>query len=157
MNNKELYKKAFSTLHTDHTLDWEVLNMKKNATGLRFKRSFAIVTAILILIVAMTCISYAATDGQVLNAIKIWINGEPVGQGSYTVNEDGSFSVDINPGDRITIENEDFEFGPINGLLTIGETNMEGENVASTEIIISEIIDEDESADETETDEDIAK
>ena len=81
MSNRELYKQTFSHLHTDHTLDPEGVKMKMqkhtNMTGLRCTRRILVTAIILTLMLAMAGISYAATDGAVLNSIKVWINGQP--------------------------------------------------------------------------------
>ena len=85
MSNRELYKQTFSHLHTDHTLDPEGVKMKmqrnKNMTGLRCTRRILVTAIIMTLMLAMAGISYAATDGAVLDSIMVWINGQPAGEG----------------------------------------------------------------------------
>ncbi len=141
--NKQLYKRTFSILHTDHALNWDVLNMKKYVTVLIFKRSFIIVTAVLTLIFAMTCISYAATDGQLLDTIKVWFNGQLVGDGSYTLNEDGSYTIELQENSDVSVEGEGFVassvIGNMKGSMNIKEDSTDGENGVACEMIIDEI------------------
>ena len=74
MSNRDFYKQAFSHLHTDHTLDLEGVKMKmqkkENMTGLRCTRRLLVTTLILVMILAMAGISYAATDGAVLEGLE---------------------------------------------------------------------------------------
>lgn len=50
---------------------------------------------ILTLILAMAGMSYAATDGAVLDSIKVWINGQPAGDGVITSDENGAYTVHV--------------------------------------------------------------
>ena len=129
MSNRDLYKQAFSHLHTDHTLDLEGVKMKmqkkENMTGLRCTRRLLVTTLILVMILAMAGISYAATDGAVLEgleSLKVWINGQPAGEGQISENEDGSFSIHVQEGDKIDMQGDGWsssaEIGAMNGKIS---------------------------------------
>ena len=141
MSNRELYKQTFSHLHTDHTLDPEGVKMKMqkntNMTGLRCTRRFLVTAIILTLILAMAGMSYAATDGAVLDSIKVWINGQPAGDGVITENGDGSFTVNIQEGDKIEIQGDGWsseaQVGDMEGSVTVSDSESEdGLSVEST-------------------------
>ena len=110
MSNRELYKQTFSHLHTDHTLDPEGVKMKmqrnKNMTGLRCTRRILVTAIIMTLMLAMAGISYAATDGAVLDSIMVWINGQPAGEGKVTVDENGAYTVQVQEGDKVEIQGD---------------------------------------------------
>lgn len=141
MSNRELYKQTFSHLHTDHTLDPEGVKMKMqkntNMTGLRCTRRFLVTAIILTLILAMAGMSYAATDGAVLDSIKVWINGQPAGDGVITENGDGSFTVNIQEGDKVEIQGDGWsseaQVGDMEGSVTVSDSESEdGLSVEST-------------------------
>ena len=129
MSNRDFYKQAFSHLHTDHTLDLEGVKMKmqkkENMTGLRCTRRFLVTTLILVMILTMAGISYAATDRAVLEgleSLKVWINGQPAGEGQITEKEDGSFSIHVQEGDKIDMQGDGWsssaEIGAMNGKIS---------------------------------------
>lgn len=74
--NRKVYKSAFSTLHASNEMDWEAMKMEKRTTGVRCKRSLAVIMALVIMMVAMTCIGYAATGGKLFKEVSVFINGE---------------------------------------------------------------------------------
>lgn len=139
-DNKKLYQKTFSQLHTDHTLNLEVSDMKKGISGLRLKRSFVIVTVVLTLILAMSCIGYAATDGQIFSTVKLWINEFEIGDANAILNQDGSYTVEVESGDKIVTESDGYisekEFGSSN--CTLDVKNNSGENNTPEETITYE-------------------
>ena len=124
MTDKELYKRTFSRLHTDHALRLEVMGMKKNTKGIRCKRSFIIVTAILLLIFAMTCVSYAATDGQILNDIKLWINGQQYDASSY-MSESGHYIIEVQGKTDVLISGEKSEISVQSGSEDSGDAVLD--------------------------------
>ena len=75
MNNRQLYRTTFSKLHTDCELDWEAKAMETKKK-LRCSRKLVIVSMILVLIFAMTCIANAATGGQLVDNVRVFINGQ---------------------------------------------------------------------------------
>lgn len=113
-DQRELYRSAFSRLHASDTLDWEEMNMKNKKQGFRCRRSLVVFAAVLIVLMAMSALTYAATDGQVLETVKVWINGSSVDAGSYT-QEDGSIQIDLSEGDIIEVEDEDWAVIGIGG------------------------------------------
>lgn len=113
-DQRELYRSAFSRLHASDTLDWEEMNMKNKKQGFRCRRSLVVFAAVLIVMMAMSALTYAATDGQVLETVKVWINGSSVDAGSYT-QEDGSIQVDLSEGDTVEVEGEDWTVIGIGG------------------------------------------
>lgn len=113
-DQRELYRSAFSRLHASDTLDWEEMNMKNKKQGFRCRRSLVVFAAVLIVMMAMSALTYAATDGQVLETVKVWINGSSVDAGSYT-QEDGSIQIDLSEGDIIEVEDEDWAVIGIGG------------------------------------------
>ena len=96
------------------------------------------VTAIILtLILAMAGMSYAATDGAVLDSIKVWINGQPAGDGVITENGDGSFTVNIQEGDKVEIQGDGWssesQVGDMEGSVTVSDSESEdGLSVEST-------------------------
>lgn len=113
-DQRELYRSAFSRLHASDTLDWEEMNMKNKKQGFRCRRSLVVFAAVLIVMMAMSALTYAATDGQVLETVKVWINGSSVDAGSYT-QEDGSIQIDLGEGDTVEVEGEDWTVIGIGG------------------------------------------
>lgn len=113
-DQRELYRSAFSRLHASDTLDWEEMNMKNKKQGFRCRRSLVVFAAVLIVMMAMSALTYAATDGQVLETVKVWINGSSVDAGSYT-QEDGSIQIDLSEGDTVEVEGEDWTVIGIGG------------------------------------------
>ena len=90
MSNKELYKKTFANVTTSAALELE--DVMKNNTGrpLRMRRSLLLVSLMLVLLMAMSAISFAATDGKIIDYVQVLINGESVNFGEHTVKgEDG--------------------------------------------------------------------
>ena len=144
MSNRELYKQTFSHLHTDHTLDPEGVKMKmqrnKNMTGLRCTRRILVTAIIMTLMLAMAGISYAATDGAVLDSIMVWINGQPAGEGKVTVDENGAYTVQVQEGDKVEIQGDGWsseaQIGDMEGDLSVSNSESEdGLSVESTIII----------------------
>lgn len=113
-DQRELYRSAFSRLHASDTLDWEEMNMKNKKQGFRCRRSLVVFAAVLTVLMAMSALTYAATDGQVLETVKVWINGSSVDAGSYT-QEDGSIQIDLSEGDTVEVEGEDWTVIGIGG------------------------------------------
>lgn len=125
-DQRELYRSAFSRLHASDTLDWEEMNMKNKKQGFRCRRSLLVFAAVLTVLMAMSALTYAATDGQVLETVKVWINGSSVDAGSYT-QEDGSIQIDLSEGDTVEVEGEDWTVigiggeEVVDGVMTINE------------------------------------
>lgn len=130
-NQRELYKSAFSRLHASGALEWEEMNMTtKKKTGFRCRRSMAILAAVLTVLFAMSAIAYAATDGEIVQQVKIWINGQQIDAGACT-QEDGSIVVDLKDSDSVRIEGYDWsvesETENFKGNLKVSEGGSEGE------------------------------
>ena len=155
MSNRELYKQTFSHLHTDHTLDPEGVKMKmqrnKNMTGLRCTRRILVTTIILTLLLAMAGISYAATDGAVLNSIKVWINGEPAGDGGITAEENGAYTVHVQEGDKIEIQGDGWsseaQIGDMEGSISVSNSESEDGLSVESNITINDTSDEEKEED----------
>ena len=103
-SNQELYRSAFSGLHASGTLNLEEMKMKKHITGLRVKRRFASVVLVFTMLFAMACVSYAATDGQIFETIRLMINGESY-EGEMSKTEDGYIISDLKQGSDTASEN----------------------------------------------------
>ena len=151
MSNRELYKQTFSHLHTDHTLDPEGVKMKmqrnKNMTGLRCTRRILVTAIIMTLMLAMAGISYAATDGAVLDSIMVLINGQPAGEGKVTVDENGAYTVQVQEGDKVEIQGDGWsseaQIGDMEGDLSVSNSESEdGLSVEST-LTINKVSSED--------------
>ena len=151
MNNRELYKQTFSHLHTDRTLDPEGVKTKmqknKNMTGLRCTRRILVTAIIMTLVLAMAGISYAATDGAVLDSIMVWINGHPAGEGKVTVDENGAYTVQVQEGDKVEIQGDGWsseaQIGDMEGDLSVSNSESEdGLSVEST-LTINKVSSED--------------
>ncbi|MGN0735601.1 MAG: hypothetical protein ACI4LP_07340 [Anaerovoracaceae bacterium] len=147
MSNRELYKQTFSHLHTDHTLDPEGVKMKmqrnKNMTGLRFTRRILVTAIIMTLMLAMAGISYAATDGAVLDSIMVWINGQPAGEGKVTVDENGTYTVQVQEGDKVEIQSDGWsseaQIGDMEGDLSVSSSESEDGLSVESNIIIDKV------------------
>jgi len=74
MTNKERYQRAFSTLHAsdDHVVE---VSAMKHARKIRFNKLVA-VCAVLVLILSLSSISYAADIGGIQRSIQLWIHGD---------------------------------------------------------------------------------
>lgn len=145
MNNRQLYKKTFSNLHAGHTLDLEGMKMKKHVSGPRCRRGLVVTVLILTMLFAMTCVGYAATDGKMFDNIKIWINGSQVATDDYVTNEDGSITIDLSEGDKISTQSEDgqtetdLDVGSMKGKYEISVENENGVTTPKSEVIIEEV------------------
>lgn len=107
MNSRQLYKATFSKLHTDCELDWEAKTMKTKKK-LRCSRKLIIAIMILVLMFAMTCIANAATGGQLVDGVKVFINGQEVDSSVYLA-DDGSLEIDAADAGNVRIAREDGE------------------------------------------------
>ncbi|MBR3059252.1 MAG: hypothetical protein IKN89_09335 [Oscillospiraceae bacterium] len=74
MTNKERYQRAFSTLHAsdDHVVE---VSAMKHAGKIRFNR-LAVACAILVLVLGLSSVSYAADIGGIRRSIQLWIHGD---------------------------------------------------------------------------------
>ena len=147
MSNRELYKQTFSHLHTDHTLDPEGVKTKmhknKNMTGLRCTRRILVTAIIMTLMLAMAGISYAATDGAVLDSIMVWINGHPAGEGKVTVDENGAYTVQVQEGDKVEIQGDGWsseaQIGDMEGSISVSNSESEDGLSVESNIIIDKV------------------
>lgn len=125
MNNKDMYIETFSGLHSDYASMQEVLDKKTSRGGLRMKKSLAVVLCVLVGLFAMSAVAYAATDGQIFQDIKVFLNGEQV---NADVDEDGNVEVNFDAGDEVKVENgyttTDVKSGPFKGKVKVNtQTN----------------------------------
>ena len=147
MSNRELYKQTFSHLHTDRTLDPEGVKTKmqknKNMTGLRCTRRILVTAIIMTLVLAMAGISYAATDGAVLDSIMVWINGHPAGEGKVTVDENGAYTVQLQEGDKVEIQgngwSSEAQIGDMEGSISVSNSESEDGLSVESNIIIDKV------------------
>lgn len=98
MNNRQLYKSTFSKLHTDCELNWEATKMETKKR-IRCSRRFIIVSLVLVLMLAMTCMVNAASGGQLMNDVKVFINGQEVN----LTDDDKVYSVETEDGSSFDI------------------------------------------------------
>lgn len=131
MNNKEKYVKTFAHLHSDYASVWEVEGMEKKEKkkNFRMRKSFAVVLCILVFMMAMSCIAYAATDGEIVDnvkdTLKILVNGQPQ---EMSTDENGNVVIQFD-------ENDDIKYEDNNGVTmdiqvdgAKGEVTVDGEN-----------------------------
>lgn len=114
MNNKELYKCAFSKLQPSGDLIMEEKEMEKVKPKFRCSAALAACLALLVMIGISSGATYAATGGQTANPIKlvkVFLDGEELGAYDYTKNEDGSYTIHLPETDdsnaEITVKNTD--------------------------------------------------
>ncbi|MBR2667516.1 MAG: hypothetical protein IKD96_05110 [Oscillospiraceae bacterium] len=97
MTNKEKYQRAFSVLHASDDCVKEINDMKK--TKRVYIPKLAAVCAIVVLVLGLASITYAADIGGIQRNIQIWFRGDQtdavleVQDGSYTLtyeDEDGN-------------------------------------------------------------------
>lgn len=108
-NNRELYKAAFSKLHTSDAVIRKEENMINAKKTFRLNKLAAACICIALLTGATSGITYAATDGDTVNpvrAVKIFINGQEL-DADMQKNDDGSYTVHMKKGDKIDAELED--------------------------------------------------
>lgn len=107
MNNKEKYVNTFSHLHSDHALLLEGEGMKKSEgfKGVRMRKSIATVLCVLVFMIVMSCVTYAATDGEIVNTVKeginVLINGKSV---DVNHDENGNVTIPIENDEKIYYE-----------------------------------------------------
>lgn len=87
MNNKELYQKTFSRLHASGNLEMEDMSMNKKK--FRLSKMAACFAAIFVLAGTVGVGAYAATGGEFIKTVKIWMNGKEETVDFYQM-EDGS-------------------------------------------------------------------
>jgi hypothetical protein len=103
MNNRQLYQAVFSKLQANPESAAHVTSYKGR---FRISKPLAACACLAILLCAAPGVTYAATGGETYNpvdAIRVYINGE---EGTLTQNEDGSYTVHMEPGDTVDIEQE---------------------------------------------------
>lgn len=134
MSNKDLYRKAFSGIHSECASVWEVNGM--NNTGkkkLRVKKGVAVLACIIAFVFAMSCLAYAATDGEIVktvkNSISILVNG---GKADTTTDENGNVSASFSNGDKLDVnigddEKCEIEAGNASGNIKINSNAEEPE------------------------------
>lgn len=107
MNNKEKYVNTFSHLHSEHALLLEAEEMRKNEgfKGIRVKKSLAAAICVLVFMIALSCVTYAATDGEIVNtvkeSIKVLINGNSA---DVNCDENGNVVIPLENGDSVYYE-----------------------------------------------------
>lgn len=110
MTNKERYQRAFGTLRASEKIKQEAIEMANNReqayknyrSYLRGRRIVVAVVA-MVLVLAMTAVAYAATDGQLFQMVRVFINGQERDATVY-MNDDGSLSIGVEPGDKVEID-----------------------------------------------------
>lgn len=103
MNNKELYKSAFSKLHASGGLRTEEREMSEIRPKFRCSKAAFACMALALLLALPSGITYAATGGEtanVIKAVRIWIDGEAV-DGALEEREDGSYVIHMEPEQEI--------------------------------------------------------
>lgn len=135
MNNKDMYKETFSGLHSDYASMQEVLDKKTSRGGIRMKKSIVVLLCVLVGLFAMSAVAYAATDGQIFQDIKVFLNGEQV---NADVDEDGNVEVNFDAGDEVKVENgdttTDVKSGPFKGKVKVN-TQTNEDTVELDEVI----------------------
>ncbi len=66
------------------------------------QKKAAVMACMLAVIFAVSGIAYAATDGQIVHTVKVWINGE-----EQAVLNDESLVIETKDGDEVVIEDGD--------------------------------------------------
>lgn len=87
MNNKELYQKTFSRLHASGNLEMEDMGMNKKK--FRLPKAAACFAAIFVLTGTVGIGAYAATGGEFIKTVKIWMDGKETNVDFYQM-EDGT-------------------------------------------------------------------
>lgn len=116
MTNKERYQRAFGTLRASEKIKQEAIEMANNReqayknyrSYLRGRRIVVAVVA-MVLVLAMTAVAYAATDGQLFQMVRVFINGQERDATAYA-NDDGSLTVNFAPGDQVEIDTGNVTF-----------------------------------------------
>lgn len=107
MTNRERYQKTFGALHASRETVLEVPNMKKTANRIHMTRLLVTAACLLALLVTTAFAANEATDGALLDYIKVIVNGQEMqlerqgtteeGYPIYggTIQEDGERSTDL--------------------------------------------------------------
>lgn len=80
MTDRQRYKQAFSVLHASENNFEEVITMKK--AGRTPVRRLIAVCAVVVMLIAMAGVAYAADVGDIQQTIHIWLHGEKEVQAS---------------------------------------------------------------------------
>lgn len=89
MTNRERYQRSFSTLQPSRAWNMEEPNMKP--TKRRLLPRFILVTAVVVLVMAMMATAYAANVGGIQRTIQVWLHGDQtaavldIQNGEYTL------------------------------------------------------------------------
>lgn len=92
MTDKQRYKRTFSVLHASESNLEEVSTMKK--AGRAPIRRLVTVCAVVVMLIAMAGVAYAADVGDIQETIHVWLHGEKEVQAS-----DGSTTYTITVGE----------------------------------------------------------
>ena len=141
MNNKEKYVNTFSHLHSEHALLLEAEGMKKTEgfKGIRMRKSLAAVLCVLVFMIALSCVTYAATDGEIVNtvkeSIKVLINGKAA---DVNCDENGNAVIPLENGDSVYYEDGNGQQVTVDSDACKGEVTVDSET-GDTEIAINEV------------------
>lgn len=89
MTNKERYQKTFGALHASQELVLEVTKMRQNTRKFRLTRIAVAVACMMALLVTTAFAANEATNGALMNYIKIIVNGQEVTLERQGTTEDG--------------------------------------------------------------------
>lgn len=93
MTNKQRYQRTFSTLHTSKGRLMEVKEMKY--TRKIYVSRLAVACAVVVMVIGLASVAYAADVGGIQRSVQLWINGDQtdavldIKGSSYTVSYQG--------------------------------------------------------------------
>lgn len=94
MNNRQLYQKTFSKLKATDRVTMEDIRMRQRGKSLRCRRSVLILSAVLTLLMAVSAVAYAVTEGRIVENIKVFL-GERECASTVSEHEDGTYLIHL--------------------------------------------------------------
>ena len=94
MNNRQLYQKAFSKLKATDRVTMEDIKMRQRGKNMRCRRSVLVLSAVLTLLMAVSAVAYAVTEGRIVENLKVFLGGRECSS-VVTENEDGTYRIHV--------------------------------------------------------------
>lgn len=94
MNNRQLYQRSFSKLKATDSVTMEDIKMRQRGKNMRCRRSVLVLSAVLTLLMAISAVAYAVTEGRIVENLKVFLGGREC-VSVVTENEDGTYRIHI--------------------------------------------------------------
>lgn len=94
MNNRQLYQRSFSKLKASDKVTMEDIRMKQRGKNLRCRRSVLVLSAVLVMMMAVSAVAYAVTEGRIIENLKVFLDGRECAS-VVTEQEDETYRIHI--------------------------------------------------------------